>query len=225
MAKFAVQQGYHTAFIMTDPGNPYVSGLTASFETTFIDSGGQIVGKETYSSSQTDFSPILKQVASTKADILYIPDYYNIVNLVGAQAKEYGLTSVLMGGDGWDSSELDLRALEGGFYTNHFDPADTRSIVQDWLKRYGAQYKDSLGAPKVPDAIAALAYDSTNILLAAIQKAGVDETGKVALTLASMSWEGVTGRITFDRFHNPIKPAVILTIRNGQKVFFASANP
>jgi branched-chain amino acid transport system substrate-binding protein len=225
MAKFAVQRGYKTAFIMSDPGNAYVSGLAESFEKSFIDSGGQIVGKETYTSSQKDFSAILAQVAASRADVLYIPDYYNIVNLVGAQAKNRGLTAVLMGGDGWDSVNLDVKALDGGFYSNHYDPGDTRPIVQDWLKRYGAQYKDNLGKPKVPDAIATLAYDATNMLLAAIQQAGVDDTSQVAQTLARLSWNGVTGTITFDEYHNPIKPVVIITVRNGQKVYFATVNP
>ena len=66
--------------------------------------------------------------------MLYLPDYYNIVNLVGAQAKEKGVTAVMMGGDGWDSADLDVKAADGGFYSNHYDPGDTRPIVQDWLK-------------------------------------------------------------------------------------------
>ena len=225
MAKFAIQRGLKTAFIMSDPGNPYVSGLADAFEKSFIASGGRIVGKDTYSSSQRDFSSILEQVSTSHADVLYIPDYYNIVNLVGAQAKGHGLASVLMGGDGWDSKDLDLKALDGGFYSNHYDPFDTRPIVQEWLQRYGAQYKDNIGKPKVPDAIATLAYDSTNMLLEAIKKAGVDDTSKVADTLAKLNWTGVTGTIAFDDFHNPVKPVVVLTIRNGQKVYFATVNP
>ena len=96
---------------------------------------GQIVGKETYTATDTDFSAILTKVADSKAEVLYLPDYYNIVNLVGAQAKDKGITSVMMGGDGWDSADLDVKAAEGGFYSNHYDPGDTRPIVQDWLKR------------------------------------------------------------------------------------------
>ena len=89
-----------------------------------------------------DFSAILTKVAESKAEVLFLPDYYNIVNLVGAQAKEKGVTAVMMGGDGWDSSDLDVAAAEGGFYSNHYDPGDTRPIVQDGLKWSHAAYQN-----------------------------------------------------------------------------------
>jgi len=225
MAKFAAERGYQTAFILFDPDNVYVTGLAESFEKSFIESGRRIVGKEPYHSNQTDFAELLGRVASSKAEVLYIPDYYNLINLVGAQAKQMGLGAVLMGGDGWDSVDLDVRAAEGGFYTNHYDPGDPQPAVQEWLRRYGAHYRDDLGRPKTPDAIATLAYDSTNMLLAAIQQAGVEDTGEVAAILAGMKWEGVTGMIAFDGFHNPIKPVVIINIRNGEKVFYTSFRP
>ena len=110
-------------------------GLAEAFEQDFTTLGGTIVGKETYTSTDTDFSAILTKVADSKAEVLYLPDYYPIVNLVGAQAKDKGVTAVMMGGDGWDSSELDVKAADGGFYSNHYDPSDTRPIVVDFLEK------------------------------------------------------------------------------------------
>jgi branched-chain amino acid transport system substrate-binding protein len=225
MAKFAAGKGFKTAFIMYDQGNDYTRGLAEAFEKSFTELGGQIVGKETYTAQDTDFSAILTKVADSKAEVLYLPDYYNIVNLVGAQAKDKGITSVMMGGDGWDSADLDVKAADGGFYSNHYDPGDTSPIVQDWLKKYGAAYKDDKGQPKVPDALATLAYDATNLLIAAIQKAGTEDTTKVAEALAGISWEGVSGTITFDAQHNPIKAAAVIGVAGGEKKFVDSIAP
>ena len=225
MAKFAAGKGFKTAFIMFDQGNDYTVGLAQAFEKSFVELGGQIVGKETYTSTDTDFSAILTKVADSKAEVLYVPDYYQIINLVGAQAKDKGITSVMMGGDGWDSSDLDVKAADGGFYSNHYDPGDTRPIVVEWLKKYGAAYKDDKGQPKVPDALATLAYDATNLLLAAIQKAGTDDPTKVAEALAGISWEGVSGTITFDANHNPIKSAAVIGVAGGEKKFVQSVAP
>ncbi len=111
MAKFAAGKGYKTAFVMSDQGNDYVKGLAEAFEKSFTELGGQIVGKENYVSTDTDFSAILTKVKESGAEVLYLPDYYNIVNLVGAQAKQLGITSVMMGGDGWDSPTWMLRLL------------------------------------------------------------------------------------------------------------------
>ena len=91
MARFAIQRGYQTAFIMSDPDNVYVTGLADAFEATFSGAGGRIVGREPHRADQTDFSATLEKVAASQADILYIPDYYSIVNLIGAQAKKRAL--------------------------------------------------------------------------------------------------------------------------------------
>jgi branched-chain amino acid transport system substrate-binding protein len=187
--------------------------------------GGQIVGKETYAMEDTDFSAILDKVAESQAEVLYLPDYYNIVNLVGAQAKFLGVTAVMLGGDGWDSADLNVTAAEGGFYSNHYHPGDTRPIVVDWLERYGAEYKDGNGDPKVPDALATLAYDAANLLFAAIEKAGTEDTTQVAEALAGITWDGVTGSISFDAQHNPIKNAVVIQVADGIRSFYESVAP
>ncbi|RPI35163.1 MAG: ABC transporter substrate-binding protein [Chloroflexota bacterium] len=219
MAKFALQQGHKTAFLMYDQGNDYPRGLAEAFEKSFTDGGGTIVGKETYVATDTDFSAILTKVAESNADVLFLPDYYNIVNLVGPQAKERGVTSVMMGGDGWDSADLDMAAAEGGYFSNHYSPEDSRPIVQDWVKNYTAKY----GA--TPDALATLAYDAANMLLAAIEKAGVDDPAKVKDALASLEYEAVSGKITFDQFHNPVKAAAVLQVKDGKVTFVASIAP
>jgi branched-chain amino acid transport system substrate-binding protein len=224
-AKFALNDlKAKNAFVLYDQGNDYVRGLAEAFEAAFTAGGGTIVGKETYTGQDTDFSAILAKVSEAKPDVVYLPDYYNIVNLVGAQAKEKGITAPFMGGDGWDSSDLDLKAADGGYFTNHYSDQDTRPIVQSWLKTYGAKYQKD-GKPIVPDALATLSYDATNLMIAAIEKAGVDDPSKVKDALAALKWEGVSGTITFDPQHNPIKSAVILQVKDGKVVYVTSVAP
>ena len=214
-----------TAFIMLDQANDYVKGLAEFFEKSFKDGGGTIVGKETYTAKDTDFSTILAKVADTKPDVIYLPDYYNIVNLAAKQAKEKGITAPFIGGDGWDSPDLDLKAADGGFFTNHYSPEDTRTEVQGFVKAYGAKYQDDKKQPKVPDALAALAYDATNMLLQAIKEAGTDDTTKVRDALNKINFNGVSGKISFDANHNPIKSATILAVKGGKVVFNSVVNP
>ena len=225
MAKFARGRGFQNAFILYDESNDYVRGLAEAFEASFTEMGGAIAGKGTYTSFDQDFSIILSKVNDSGADMLFLPDYYNIVNLVGAQSKQMGYPITIMGGDGWDSSDLDVGAADGGFYSNHYDPADTRPIVQRWLARYGAYYQDADGNPKVPDALATLAYDSTNLLLTAIEQAGVDDPAKVAEVMAGIKFDAVSGTITFDAQHNPVKNAVVIGVSGGNKYFVELVEP
>ncbi len=214
-----------TAFIMLDQSNDYVKGLAEFFEKAFTAGGGKVVGKETYTSKDTDFSAILSKVASAKPDMVYLPDYYNVVNLATKQAKEKGIKAPFMGGDGWDSSDLDLKAADGGYFTNHYSPEDTRPAVKNLVKAFGAKYKDDKGQPKVPDALAALAYDATNLMLQGIKNAGADDTTKVKNALEKISFDAVSGKITFDTSHNPVKSATILAIKEGKVKFNSVVNP
>jgi branched-chain amino acid transport system substrate-binding protein len=214
-----------TAFIMLDQSNDYVKGLAEYFEKAFVEKGGKIVGKESYTAKDTDFSAILAKVAEAKPDVVYLPDYYQVVNLATKQAKEKGITAPFMGGDGWDSSDLDLKATDGGFYTNHYAPEDPRPEVQNLLKAYAAAYKDDKGAGKVPDALAVLGYDATNMILTAIKDAGTDDVEKVRATMEKDKFTLVSGTFTLDEFHNPKKPAVILAIKGGKVVFDSLVNP
>jgi len=213
------------AFIMSDQSNDYVKGLAENFESSFTQLGGQIVGKENYTGKDTDFSAILTKVKSAKPDVVYLPDYYNVVNLVMKQAKEKGITAAFMGGDGWDSASLDVKAADNGYYTNHYDPSDPRPEVQSFLKAYGDKYKDASGNAVVPDALATLAYDATNLLLQGIQNAGADNTDKVKAALEGISFNAVSGKITFDAQHNPVKGAVVIRVKGGKKEFDSFVSP
>ncbi len=215
-----------TAFLMVDQANDYVKGLSSNFESAFTKLGGKIVGNESYTASDTDFGAILAKVADAKPDLVYLPDYYQVVNLATKQAKEKGITATFMGGDGWDSSDLDLQAADGGYYTNHYSPDDSGPVVVNFLKAYGDKYKDDKGAPVVPDALAALAYDATNLAIQAINDAGTaTDTDKVRAAMDKISYAGVTGKITMDAQHDPIKSAVILQVKSGKINYVTTVAP
>jgi branched-chain amino acid transport system substrate-binding protein len=209
-----------TAAVVLDQGNAYVVGLAEAFIAQFTKNGGKIVAKESYTKDDTDFSAILSKVAAAKPDFFFIPDYYQKVSLIAKQAKEKGITAPLGGGDGWDSSELDVKATDGGYYSNHYDPSDTRPIVVDWLKKYAAAYKG-----EVPDALATLGYDATNMMLQAIKDANSTDTDKVKIALEKINMDGVSGKITMDSLHNPVKGAVVIGVKDGKKSYAATVNP
>jgi branched-chain amino acid transport system substrate-binding protein len=225
-AKFALETlKAKNAFIMADQTNDYVKGLADAFQASFTAGGGTIAGRESYTSKDTDFSAILAKVAAAKPDMVYLPDYYNVVNLVTKQAKAQGINVPFMGGDGWDSPDLDTTSAAGGYYTNHYSPSDTRPAVVNFVKNYGAAYKDDKGNPKVPDALAVLAYDATNLMLEGIKEAGADNTDQVKTTLEKINFPAVSGTITYDAQHDPIKSAVILAVTPGGVKFNSVVNP
>ncbi len=219
-AKFALNNlGAKTAAVFLDQGNDYVRGLAEVFIAEFEAGGGKVLVKETYTGDDSDFSAILTKVKDANPDVLYLPDYYSTVNLIAAQAKEKGITAVMLGGDGWDSADLDRVALDGGYFTNHFSDQDTRAIVQDFVKKYTAKY----GA--APDALAALAYDAANILFKGIDAAGKADPVAVAKALETGTFEVVSGNVSYDAQHNPVKAAVVLQVKGGQVNYMDTVAP
>jgi branched-chain amino acid transport system substrate-binding protein len=214
LASFAREDlGAATAAVMYDKGNDYVMGLAEYFQEAFEARGGKVVVYEAYTADDTDFSAILSKVADATPDILFLPDYYNKVNLIGKQAKEKGITATLLGGDGWDSADLDMTAVDGGYHSNHYSAADPRAVVTSFL----GNYKDEYG--KAPDALAVLAYDAANVLFEAIKQAGTNDPEKVRDALAGIEFEGVAGVITFNEEGDPIKTAAINQVTGGEFEF------
>ena len=219
MASLARELGAQKAAVLYDVGNDYVKGLAEYFKASFEGMGGTVAVYEAYTKDDTDFSAVLGKVAAANVDVLFLPDYYAKNNLIAAQVKEKGIKATLLGGDGWDSPELQFALFEGGYHSNHYSPADPRPIVQNFVAAYKAKYG------VVPDALATLAYDAAGILLQAIADAGVDDPAVVKDTMAAVKYEGVSGDITFDDFGNPVKKAAIIKIEGGKPTFYKFVAP
>jgi branched-chain amino acid transport system substrate-binding protein len=198
---------------MLDQAEGYAKALAEVFEATFARGGGRVVGKERYTSRDRDFSSILARVAAARPDVVYLPGNTGTVNAATRQAKERGIKAPFIGGDAWGVPELDTRAAAGGYFTTHYSPDDPSPAVASFQKAFRGRFKDPGGAAAVPDALAALAYDATNLMLQAIENAGIDDPELVARALAAARLEGASGTFEgFDGDHNPIKSAVVLAV-------------
>ena len=211
------------AAVLYDASNDYSKGIAEVYRDAFAGSGGSVVVYESYGKDDVDFSALLTKAKGAKPDVLFLPDYYNKVGLIAKQAREKGVAAKFVGPDGWDSPELVKvagRSIEGGYFSNHYSPEDTRPEVVEWVRRYQGRFG------QVPDALGTLAYDATKILLEAIRKAGGTDPEKIREAMATLrDFRGVTGTFTMDADGNPIKSAVILQIADGRQKFLQVVNP
>ncbi|MBE3553788.1 MAG: ABC transporter substrate-binding protein [Thermicanus sp.] len=225
-ARFALNDlKVKTAAIYIDSASDYSKGLAASFKETFTKNGGQIVSEEAFVAKDTDFRSTLTRIKGTNPEFVYVPGYYEEVGLIVKQARELGLTAPIMGGDGLDSPKmLDLAgadALNGVYLTNHYSSKDPDPEIQKFVEAFKAKYNG-----KEPDAFSALGYDSVKFLADAIQRAGSADSTKIKDALASTKdLKVVSGVLTIDGKHNPIKSAAILEYKNGVQEFKTKVNP
>jgi branched-chain amino acid transport system substrate-binding protein len=223
-AKFALDNlRVKTAAILYDVGNDYVKGLAEFFKADFTNGGGKVLVYESYTKDDTDFSALLTKVREANPELLFVPDYYNKVALIAKQARQFGIKSIMMGGDGWDSPEM-LKiagdAIVGSYFTNHYSADDPRPEVQDWVRKYKTQHGNT------PDALGTLAYDATLLMIEALRKAQSDDPMKVRDALQRIKdFKCVSGSISFDEFGNPIKSAVILQYTATGQEYVATVTP
>lgn len=209
--------------ILKDVKNEYSVGLAQYFTKSFTQMGGQIVAEQAYSEGDNDFKAQLTAIKAAKPEIIFVPGYYNEAALIVKQGRELNIASPFIGGDGWDSAkllEIGGAAMEGMYYCNHYSTDDPREVVQNFVKKFREKYHE------IPDAIAALSYDATKILLDAITRAGSTDGPKLRDAMAATKdFDGVTGTITINSERNATKSAVILTIKDGKLVLKDTIRP
>jgi branched-chain amino acid transport system substrate-binding protein len=212
------------AAIMIDNSSDYAKGLAQFFKENFVKNGGQIVAEEFYLQKDTDFKATLTKIKAANPDLLYIPGYYQEVGMIVKQGREMGLTIPMAGGDGWDSAKLPeiagKEALNNTFFSSLYSPDDDSKLNKDFVAEYQKAYNAR------PDVFAALAYDSALLVAEAIKSANSTEPGKIAEAMAKIKgFNGVSGSVTFNEQHNPVKSAVIIEHKGGAQTFKTKVNP
>ncbi|RDW15774.1 ethanolamine utilization protein EutJ [Oceanobacillus arenosus] len=225
-ANFAIDElGIKNAAILADNASDYAKGLGTAFKETFEAAGGTIVKEEAYVAKDTDFRSILTSIQSADPEFIFIPGYYEEVGIIVKQAREIGIDVPLMGADGWDSPTLvklaGAEALNNTFITNHYSSEDPDETIQNFVTKYKEKYNG-----ESPDAFNALGYDSVYLLADAIERAGSTDSTAIKDALAeTKDIKLVSGVVTIDKDHNPIKSATILEYVDGNQVFKTKINP
>ena len=244
MAKFVAEDlKLKKVAVLKDVKNDYSVGLANYFTQAFQAMGGTVVLETSYSAGDADFRAALTSIKARRPEAVIVPGYYTEAGQIARQARELGITVPLIGGDGWESEkliEIGGEAMNGCFYSNHWalDAPDPK--LQDFLKAYRDKFKGD------PDAIGGLAYDAAQVLFQSLEqlstqdpkafaglgssKAGTEERKAACRKLreiiaATAQYPGVTGTITLDANRDASKPAVVIEIKDGKKIFRTSIAP
>jgi len=225
MANFATKSlKVKTAVIYIDSSSDYSKGLAESFEAQFVKNGGIILGKEAFLQKDQDFKSTLTKIKVMNADTIFIPAYYEEVGKIVKQARELGISTPLIGTDGWDDPKVvefaGVEALNNTFFSNHYSAQDTDPRIQHFVAAYKAEYGQE------PNALAALGYDGALMVIDAIKRANSTDPVKVRDALEqTKDLQVVTGVITLDASHNPIKSGVVIEMKDGKQAFKEKINP
>ncbi|WP_298590791.1 ABC transporter substrate-binding protein [uncultured Selenomonas sp.] len=223
MATFAAKDlKAKTAIIYVDNSSDYSKSLAKVFREKFEAAGGKVVMEEAFLQKDQDFKATLTKLKTANADVMFVPAYYEEVGKIVKQAREMGINSAILGTDGWDDTKVvDIAgadALNNTFFSTHYSEKDAE--VQGFIEAYKKKYN------RAPNVFAALGYDAGKMLVDALKRAGSGDTEKIREALeATKDLKVGTGTISMDKNHNPIKTAVILEMKNGEKELKAKIAP
>ena len=225
MANFAAKElGLLKAAVLRDNTSDYSQGLTDAFSETYTALGGEILKEEAYQAKETDFKSLLTNIKAADPDVLFVPGYYEEVGLIIKQARELGLDVPVLGADGFDSPKLveiaGAENLNGTYYSNHYSSGDTSPEVVTFKTAFNKEFS------KDPDAFNALGYDMAYMVADALERAGEADREKLTAALASTkNFKGITGTLSMDEFHNPIKAVTILEVKDGVPTYLMKQEP
>lgn len=221
LARFARRElGADTAVISVNANSDYSLDLAREFRIYFEKMGGHLARNLYYKDRQENFDDLIGAVKKINPELIFIPGYVESA-VIAKQLSEASVTTTLLGGDGWDIDgfrRLGGNSIRLGYFTTHWVRQMQNKQSREFVKRYEDAQRLTSSA--------ALAHDAVMLAADAIRRAGTLEHHAVRQALAATSgFEGITGNITLDINGDPIKPAVIMKIANGNYSFLRQVEP
>jgi len=178
--------------------------------------GHPVAIEQKYLPGDTDFRRQLSIIGDSDADGIVIwgdaapaGNILKQMRALGMKQRVFGSFRVL-GGDMLDIAGESAEGLEAVFpYDPTRDDPLWVAFNQRFEKRYG----------KRPEVFASLAYDTMNILLQAICRAGLNRGGIRDALTGTEQYKGVTGQMQFDPNSKNVVPLFLGTVHNGKVEF------
>ncbi|MFD7613789.1 ABC transporter substrate-binding protein [Streptomyces sp. NPDC059828] len=210
---------------VVDDKQTYGAGLAAIFSAEFKRLGGTVVGTDHVTVKETDFSSTADKVKGSGADSVYFGGQYPEGGLLADQIKKAGAKIPTMGGDGM----LDPQYIKASGVSNDGDlatsvgyPVEKLETAKKFIADYKAEnYKDPYAA------YGGYSYDAAWSIIQAVKsvvaandnKLPEDARAKVTEAMAKVSFEGVTGKVSFDEFGDTTnKQLTVYVVKNGEFV-------
>ena len=194
-----------------DNSSDYAKGIAKAFQEEYK---GEIVATETFASKDSDFQAALTKFKGKDFDALVVPGYYTEAGKIVNQARGMGIDKPIVGGDGFNSEEFISQATPAAatnvYYVSGYSTSGNMTAkAKKFLEAYKAKYNEE------PSMFSALAYDS--VYMVAEASKGAKNSVDIKENLAKLKdFEGVTGSITMDKNHNPVKSALMIGLKDGK---------
>ena len=229
MANFAKDEfGAKTAYVLSQLGDDYTTGLATYFAKAFEAMGGTVINEQ-FTEGTSDYTAYLNNAINGGADVIFCPTSTTVASLLINQAASMNVTMPLLAGDTWESSVI-LDAAKGTNLTvcmsTFFDENDGNAVAAEFVQGFKAwlnanpDKKTNNGGNDIVAAVSALGYDAYMVAIEAIKAADSIDSVAIAEALPSVVTNGVTGSISFDEIGDANKDMAYIKKANTETVAF-----
>lgn len=220
-ARYAKRINAASIYVIDDK-TTYGKGLADEFEKEARKLGMNLLGHESITQGDKDFTPLLTKIKPLNPALIYFGGVFPEGALVIRQARSLGITAQFMGGDGIAnpvfSSLASAEIADGALATMVGADLSKVPAAQDFIKAYEAKW-GPVGQ------WSAYAYDAGNILIESIRKAGVKDRQAVLQAIREIpEFKGVTGPVAFDAKGDTRNQSIgVFKFQGGQLVYVGPA--
>ncbi|RXT48161.1 branched chain amino acid ABC transporter substrate-binding protein [Bosea sp. Tri-44] len=212
LAKWAAEKVGKKIAIVSDTSD-YGAANTQNFEKFYKAAGGSIIATEAAPVGTTDFRALLTKIKAASPDAIYFGGVVTEAGLVRQQMVELGMKQPMIGVDGFHDPafiKIAAAAAEGTVV----------GIAKEKDNPQVAKLRDDYAAAKFAEPSTTYtknAYDTANILIAAIRKAGTKDKVAIAKAIRETQHDGALGHTSFDENGQTKLPVELelRTVKNG----------
>jgi branched-chain amino acid transport system substrate-binding protein len=195
LGNFAANNLSARKIAVIDDRSAYGKGLADQFELAAKAAGAEIITREFTDMTKTDFTAILTRIKGMSADLVFCGCLDSQTGPMMKQIRNLGLTATFLSGDGSQTKQfltLGGEAAEGAYASSPGVPLNKMPGGPAFTEKYIKTFNQEI------QIYAPYAYDATNTLIAAIQKADSIDPAVYLPVLAAIDHQGVSGNVRFD---------------------------
>ena len=195
LAHYVVKNLHVKTIAIVDDATQYGKGLADEFEKTATADGATIVVREATNDKATDFKAILTKIKSKKPDVIMYGGMDATAGPFVKQAKELGMASKIIGGDGIcnpNLSQLAGESVDHVICSTVGVPLSKIKNSEDFSKRYQERFNSEV------QIYSPMSYDAVMLIVDAMKRANSTDAKAILAEMPQTNYVGLTGKIMFD---------------------------
>jgi branched-chain amino acid transport system substrate-binding protein len=212
LTRYAKEKMKTTSVAILYSNEPYGKGCNDTFTKNFTALGIPVVISESFMVGDKEFSAQLSNIKAKKFDLLFIPGYLQETAQAIKQARQIGIKAASMGVYGDMSPkyiELAGKAADGHINCSEYNKEYNTPTNMIFKKEYDKIVKTNANDPN-NIMFAAITYDMTRLIADAVAKKGNNADDIRAYLDTVKDFDGVTGKLSFDKEGDVNKQGVYL---------------